>query len=252
MSPLALAAVVLNLLVWGGHVLVPWRLASAAEASRRLWALVALPAVGVSILVTAASLRSAPDAAVAWRLHEIESGVLPALLLTLALAAAILGDLVLALGWRRFEPLAWRLLAGIGALALAAVTLGSELVRIGWGPVPQRGALLGAALLRLPLALAAAEVALNSPRFVTPAAGLGLAGAVALWPEPLLAALGADRATLYVAILLLLFARFLPARLRRPAAVAAVALAALFLARAGEVSQALGLTETVPAEALSP
>ena len=252
MSPLSLAALALNLLVWGAHALVPWRLATAPEPSRRRWALVALPAVGASILVTAAGLRTAPDAAVAWRLHELESSVLPTLLLAVALVAVILGDLLLALGWRRLEPLAWRVLAGIGALALAAVTLGSELVRIGWGPVPPRGALLGAALLRLPLALAAAEAALGTPRLLTPIAGLGLAGAALLWPTPLLAALGADRATLYAAVLLLLLARFIPTRLRRPAAIAAVALAALFLARAGEVSQDLGLIEIVPSEALTP
>lgn len=252
MNPLSLAALVVNLLVWGAHALVPWRLATAPERSRSLWARVALPALGASILVTAAGLRAAPDAAAAWRLHELESSVLPTLLLAVVLVAAILGDLLLALGWRRLEPLAWRVLAGIGALALAAVTLASDLVRIGWGPVPPRGALLGAALLRVPLALAAAEAALGAPRFATPLAGLGLAGAALLWPPPLLDALGADRATLYAAVLLFLLARFFPVRLRRPAAIAAVVLAALFLARAGEVSQHLGLIEFVPSEALTP
>lgn len=252
MTGLALLVLAINLVVWGAHALVPWRFAREPEIRRRGWALIALPAVGLSIVVTAVSLRFAPDAAVAWRLHEIESRILPTLLLALAVGGAILGDLILAFGWRGFEPVAWRVLAALGALALAATTLASELVRIGWGPVPGTWALVGAAALRLPLALAAAEATIGAPRWLTPLAAVGLAGAVLLWPQPLVAALHSDRLTLYSALALLLAARFVPRRLRRPAAIAGVLLALLFLVRAGQVSESLGTHETIPAEALSP
>jgi len=252
MTWIAALALAINLIVWGAHALVPWRFAAEEEARRRRWALAALPAAGLSVVVTAAALRVAPDAAVAWRLHDVEAGVLPTILLALALGGAILGDLILAIGWRGFEPVAWRVLAALGALALAAVTLASELVRIGWGPVPPTWALLGAAGLRLLLALAAAEAVLGPPTLMTSAGGLGLAGAVALWPTPLVAALGTDRLTLYSAVLLLLLARFVPRRLRRPTAVAGLVLAVLFLVRAGEVSQAQGARESLPADALAP
>jgi len=249
---LSVLVLAINLTVWGAHALVPWRFAHEGEIRRRGWALLALPAAGLSIVATAVSLRFAPDAAIAWRLHEVEARVLPTLLLALALAGAFLGDLILAFGWRGFEPVAWRVLAVLGALALAAATLASELIRIGWGPIPTAWALLGAAALRLPLALAAAEAATGAPRWLTPCAGVGLAGAVFLWPEPLVAALAHDLPTLYSALVLLLVARFVPRRLRRPAAIAGVLLATLFLVRAGEVSQSLGTRETLPAEALSP
>lgn len=252
MTWLAASVLAVNLVVWGAHALVPWRFAAASEAKRRHWALVALPAAGLSIVVTAAGLRFAPDAAVAWHLHELDAGVLPTLLLALALAGAILGDLILAFGWRGFEPVAWRVLAVLGALALAAVTFASELVRIGWGPVPATWALVAAAALRLALALAAAEATIGPPTLVTPAAGFGLAAAVFLWPASLVAGLGADRLTLYSAVLLLLLARFVPARLRRPAAIAGLVLATLFLVRAGQVSEGLGVREVLPADSLSP
>jgi len=249
---LAAGVVALNLAVWGAHALLPWHLARAPERARRLWARLALPGVGLSVVATAAALRLAPDAAAAWRLHDLAGGELPTVALAVAAGATALADLLLALGWRQLEPAAWRLLAALGALALGAVTLAAELVRIGWGPVPSTAALLAAAALRLPLALAAAEATAGPPRLATPLAGLALGAAVALWPESLRDALGADRATLGAALILLLSARLVPARLRRPAAIAGVLLAALFLARAGEISQALGLTQTLPSEALTP
>jgi hypothetical protein len=233
----------LNLAVWGAHALLPCRLARGGEPARRLWARAALPAAGLSLVATAAALALDPDPAAAWGLHELLQGSRPALVVALGLGATLLADLVGALGWRRLEPAAWQAWGAVGALGLASATVGSELVRIGAGPAPAAAALLAAALLRAPLALAAAEALAGPPRWAAPLAGAALPLAVLLWPEPLRAVLGADRLTLGAAAALLLAARFLPERLRRPAAFAGVLLAALFLARAGDLSQALGAVE---------
>lgn len=233
----------INLAVWGAHALLPFRLARGGEAARGLWARVALPAAGLALTATAAALARHPDPAAAWGLHELLQGSRPALVVGLGLGATLLADLVGVLGWRRLEPAAWRVWGALGALGLASATIGSELVRIGAGPVPAVTALLGAALLRAPLALAAAETLAGAPRWAAPAAGATLPLAVLLWPEALRAVLGADRLTLAAAAALLVVARFLPERLRRPAAAAGILLAALFLARAGELSQALGAVE---------
>jgi hypothetical protein len=242
-------ALLVNLAVWGAHAVLPFRLAAPigeAEPARRLWALAALPALGLSVVVTAGALRLDPEPATAWRLHELAAGSRPALFVAVAGATLALADALLALGWRRFEPAAWRVLGALGLLGLGAVTLASELVRLGWGPVPAPAALWAAAALRLPLALAAGEAFLPPTRWsrwLGPAAAAALTLAVALWPAPVRAALGADRLTLFAAAALLLLARLLPVRFRRVARVAGVALAALFLARAGALSHRLGLTE---------
>lgn len=233
----------LNLAIWGAHALLPFRLARGGEAARRAWALAALPAVGLSVVATAAALTLDPDPAAAWGLHELLQGSRAALGVGLGTLAAALADLVGALGWRRFEPAAWRAWGALGALGLASVTFGSELVRIGAGPLAGWGAVALAAALRAPLALAAAEVLAGPPRWAAPAAGCALPAAVLLWPGALRAVLGADRLTLVAAVLMLVAARFLPERLRRLAALAGVVLAALFLARAGDLSQALGAVE---------
>jgi hypothetical protein len=234
----------LNLVVWGGHALLPFRLAAgAAEAERRLWALAALPAVGLSVVLTAVAVGLDPEPAVAWSLHDLATGSRPALVVAVAVAAVALADLIGWFSWRGFDATTWRLWGAVGGLGLAAVTSASELVRIGWGPVAGGAALAAAALLRAPLALAAAEIVAGAPRWATPLAGVALPAAVALWPPALRAALGADRLTLAAAVLMLLAARWLPARLRRPAGAAGVLLAAIFLARAGDLSQVLGTIE---------
>lgn len=233
-----------NLAVWGAHALMPFRLAGAGEGARGLWARVALAAAGLSLLATATALARDPDPAAAWRLHEPFGASRLALAIGLGLLGATLADLVGALGWRSFEPAAWRAWGALGSLGLAAATFGSELVRIGAGPVPGDGALAAATLLRLPLALAAAEALAGPPRWATPLAGAALPLAVLAWPEALRAVLGADRLTLAAAAALLLSARFLRERPGRFAAVAGIVLAALFLARAGDLSQALGSVET--------
>lgn len=255
---LATVVVALNLFVWGAHARLPWALADAAadagttSARRRLWTLAALPALGLSVLATLVAVRAAPDAALAWRLTDPIGGALPARLLGIAAAALVLVDLVLLAGGPRLSAREWRLAGVFGLLALAAQTLASELVRIGWGPIPRPEALYAAAALRLPLALAAGELVAGRPRLWTTLAGPALIAAVLYWPAPLRRALGAEQRLLLAAALLLVAARWLPASLRRPAAAAGVGLAALLLARAGQLGAILGGGETLPEELLGP
>lgn len=252
MLALAVAVLAVNLLVWGAHALLPWRLARAGEPGRRLWARLALPALGLALGATGMALRADPDPAVAWGLTGLLGGSPAARVLAVVAAAVALADLVLFFGGARLDPRAWQLLGLFGAAGLAAATFGSELLRIGWGPVPRPAALWAAAALRLPLALAAAELALGPPRRWAPVAGPALAAAFLLWPAELRRALGIDLLTLAAAAALLLAARFLPAPLRRPAGAAGLALAVLFLARAGAVSAILGGGDRLPVELLRP
>lgn len=246
------AVLALNLLVFGAHAVVPFRLARA-EAPRRLWAYAAPAALFAALLATLAAVARRPDEAVAWGLTHPLTGSLPARLIAVAVAALVLGDLVVAAGWRRLEPAGWRALGALGALGVAAHGLGSELLRIGWGPAgPGLPLLFAAAALRLPLALAAGELVAGGPRLWTPLAGPALVAAARLWPAALRGGLAADRLTLAAAALLLLAAPFVPRRLRRAAGFAGLLLAVLFLARAGEVSRVLGTGERVAPELLAP
>lgn len=241
-----------NLLVWGLHARLPWQLGDGDPRWRRVWALSALPALGLSVSLTLLSIGGAPDAAVAWGMTDPLTGALPARLVAVAVLALALVDVVLLLGKERFGPFEWRLVGAFGVLGLATATLGSELLRIGWGPVPGRGALWLAIALRLPLALAAGELVAGKARLWTLLSGPSLAAAVALWPPTLRASLGADWLTLGAAVGLLLVARFLPGALGRGAGLAGVALAALFLVRAAELGSILGGGENLPLELLEP
>jgi hypothetical protein len=244
---LTASVLALNLVVLGAHAIVPFRLATAEPARQRLWALGAPAALLAAFLATLTAIGRRPDEAVAWGLTLPWHGSLPARLIAIVLVALLLADLVAAVGWHRLEPGGWRLVGTLGALAVLAHALGAELLRIGWGPAPVAlAALLAAAALRAPLALAAGELVAGAPRLWTPLAAPALVAAARLWPGELRAALAADRPTLAAAALLLLAARFVPPRLRRAAGFAGVALAVLFLARAAEVSRVLGGTERIP------
>jgi shikimate kinase len=77
---------------------LPFRLAASAgatDAARRLWALAALPALGLSVVVTANALRFDPEPATAWRLHELGAGSRPALFVAVAGATLALADALL-------------------------------------------------------------------------------------------------------------------------------------------------------------
>ena len=246
------ALLTLNLLVWGAHALLPWRLAHAAAPRRRLWPALALPALGLALAATALGLRLDPDPAVAWGLSGFTDGTPAARVLVILALATALADAVLLVGGERVEARGWWLAGALGVAGLAGATFGSELLRIGWGPVPGPVALYAAAALRLPLALAAAELALGAPRRWTGLAGPALLGAWLLWPSALRHALGVDLLTLLAAAALLAAAPFVPARWRRAAGVAGLLLAALFLTRAGAVSAILGGADQLPVELLRP
>ena len=98
----------------------------------------------------------------------------------------------------------------------------------------------------MPLALAAGEAASGPVRWLATLAGVALPFSLLGFAAPVRATLGADLLTLGAATLLLLVARFLPLSLRRPAALAGVLLAALFLDRTGDLSTALEPASTIP------
>jgi hypothetical protein len=241
-------ALALNLVVLGAHAVLPFRLSGDGDPRRRrLWALAAPAALLGVCLATALRIAARPDDAIAWGLTHPLAGSLPARLIAVALAALVVADLVLAAGWRRLEPAGWRVVGALGALAVLAHALGAELLRIGWGPAPSSlAALVAAAALRAPLALAAGELVVGAPRLWTTLAGPALVAAARLWPAELRAPLAGDRPTLAAAAVLLVAARFVPLALRRVAGAAGLALAVLFLVRAAEVSRILGGVERVP------
>lgn len=249
---LELLTVGLGLVVFGAHVVVPWRLAAGASGLEKVWARAALPALGLAVAVAVLAVRMAPDAAIAWGMTGGGVGALALRLLTIGLVALVAVDLLATFGAARLGRREWLVAAAIGVLTLALQTLLAELLRIGWGPVPRYGALVGSALLRMPLAVAAGELVAGRPRLATTVAGPALAAAVALWPRSLLSALGPDLLTLAAAVPLLLAARFLPRSLARLAGTAGVVLATIFLARSASTSAALGTVEQLPYELLAP
>ena len=98
----------------------------------------------------------------------------------------------------------------------------------------------------MPLALAAGQAAAGPVRGWATLAGAALPFTLLGFSAPVVATLGADLLTLGAAALLLVAARFLPLSLRRPAVVAGVLLAALFLDRASDLSAALEPASTIP------
>lgn len=234
------AVAAFNLVVFGAHALLPFRLAKAEERWRRLWAVLAPLLLLSACIATAWAIGRRPDDAIAWGLTHPFRGSMAARLIAVALAAAALSDLFVLATWRRLDAVAWRFHGAIGALALAAQAMGAELLRIGDGPWSGTAAILAAAGVRAALALASAETVTGGPRLWSTIAGPSLLALLLLWPAVMRAALSRDLLTLGAAALLLVGARFAPASLRRPAAVAGVVLALLFLARATEQSRTLG------------
>jgi hypothetical protein len=249
---LELATVALGLFVFGTHVVAPLRIASGAPRIGAIWPRAALPALGAAVILSILAVRLAPDAAIAWGVTGGGPGALAIRLSAIALVALVAVDLLALSVTERLGPREWRLAAAFGALALLLQTFLAELLRIGWGPVPGYGPLIAAALLRLPLALAAGELVCGRPRWATTIAGPALAAAVVIWPRSLVAALGADLLTLVAAVILLAAARFLPGRWARIAGFAGVALGAIFLARSAVASATLGTGELLPYELLAP
>lgn len=257
-------ALVLQWVVLGLHVVVPWRLARLPLAAplapvapmaplapvapldgKRLWALIATPLLLAAALAAVLTLSTRVDAALAWGLSWPPVSV-PALTLAFAAVATALGDLLLLAGFRKLEPAGWRVIAGLGAALLLAASFAGELLRLGRGPAAGLAGLAVAALCRAPLALAAGEATSGPVRGFATLAGAILPFTLLGFSAPVRATLGADLLTLGAASVLLLAARFLPLSLRRPAALAGILLAALFLDRTGDLSSMLEPSSTIP------
>lgn len=201
-------------------------------SSRRVWAL-AVPLLFLAGAFCALLYaRSHPDTLLAAGLFPLRSSI-PGQLLSV-LAPSLLGASVVAfLGWNKLEDAGWWILAGFGLAFLAVISLAQELVRSGEAFEELYPALAIGTLCRLLIALGAGELAAPGRPLLAIPAGLAVAG---YWTAltPRVAALLAIRGqilTCGAAVLLFLAARWLPARLRRPALVGAVLLAALFLAQ---------------------
>ncbi len=264
------ALCLLTLLVgWGAQAVVPWRLAAGGRigggsggahgsgrnegggsgaAAFRAWRLAALPLAVAGLVAAFALANRSPDAAVAGHLVPLTMttpGRLLAVLVPAMLGAALVG----CLAGRRLDPRGLRLVAAFGAAAAAAAGWAGELLRIGEGPPSPLWKLLLLAACRLALALAAGEAVAPGRPLWAAAGGVALAVYLPLLPANLRGPLWAEdlQLTCAAAALLLAAARWLPPALRRPALATGVVLAAIVLAHAGRVSQALATgIETLP------
>ncbi|HEX4962945.1 MAG TPA: hypothetical protein VF173_19085 [Thermoanaerobaculia bacterium] len=232
------------LFAWGAQALVPWRLASLPPAApwRRPLAATLLPLLALGALAAYSYADRHPDAAIVQALYPLRESRMGVLLAGLLLALAVV-DLVATAGWRRFDPVAWRVTAGFGATFLVAASLAGELMRIGEGPESRPLPLALLTLLRLLLALAAAETLAPGRPFLAPLAAAALPLYVLLLPARLAHTLWGSPAafTLAAAAILFLAARWLPPSLRRPALGAATLLAGLCLAQVALLSQKLAV-----------
>lgn len=235
------------LFAWGTQAAVPWRLPGAEPRTRRAWAFAALPLLVLGTLAAFWYVEAHPDAAIAPGLYPLRASR-PGRALLVLLPALALAGLVAAAGWRRMEAAGWRIIAGFGLVFLAAASWAGELVRTGEGPASAPSALALLVLCRLTLALAAGEIAAPGRPLLAVAAGLALPLYWLLLPAELadLLAGAGQWVTLGGAAVLLLAARWVPPRLRRPALAGGVLLAGLFLARATDLSQTLGSPSLPP------
>lgn len=236
------------LFAWGAQAAVPWRLPAAGPGARRIWGAASLPLLVTGLVASLFHIQSHPDAAIASGVYPWTASP-PGKLLVVLLPALALVDLVAVFGWRRLEDTAWRINAGFGLAFLLAGCWAWELLRVGEGlpsaPLP----LAAAVLCRLLLSLAAGETAAPGRPVFAPAAGLALPLYWLVLPAALADALSRSGAllTLGAASGVLLAARWLPERLRRPALAAAILLAGLVLAQASTLSQSLANPTDLPA-----
>jgi|CXWL01.1.fsa_nt_gi hypothetical protein len=238
------AAILLGLLAWGSHVVVPWRLRHAAPASRAAWCQAAIPLLVAALLLGLLSIAQRPDAAIAGNLASALTGRPLVKVVVLAVFAALSGDLVLTLGGRRLEPFGWQLVAGLGGLGLLATAAAGEVLRIGEGPGGGPLCLAVCVSCRLAFALAAgdglAPWSTGRPRLGLPAAAAVPVYLLAL-PAPVLDGLlhRGGAWTAVSATCLFALAPLVPASLRRPALFAGAVLVTLLLAASAEVSAGL-------------
>jgi hypothetical protein len=244
----------LGLATLGAHVTVPWRLAGAPAELRRRWQLMALPALWTGLLAFFAGLLLHPDRAVAGGLATFPGGnAFSRLLSGLFLAAAALDLLLLVAGHRfgdaRRSAAGWRLAGAAAVPLLIAYCLAAEVVRVGEGPLGEPLLVWPAVLARGALALSAGELWLpgrppwgsHFRPLWSPVAALALPVYFLALPPPVrfgLVELGLP-VTLTAAGLLLVAARWLPARYRKAALAAGLLLAAIVLSQAAALSEAL-------------
>jgi hypothetical protein len=240
-----------QLCLLGTGAVAPWRLAGGTDSARRLAALVALPLALLALLLALFHLALAPDAAIAWGIVWPPRTIAARLLGVTVLAGAAVAVLV-AIGGSRFEPAAWRTAGVLSGLVAAGSAFGGELLRLGGGPYAGTAALLVAVAARLAVTLAAGESATGLPRYLAPVAGLLLPVAHLAAPAALRVSLGLVLPTLGASALLLLAAPFVPLRFRRSAALAGVALAALYFAEAAAVSATFESRQFSPESAIAP
>ncbi|HKV07021.1 MAG TPA: hypothetical protein VJ725_02715 [Thermoanaerobaculia bacterium] len=235
------------LFAWGAQAAVPWRLPGQGPGARRFWAMASLPLLIGGVVAALFYVQAHPDAAIASGLYPLKA-TRPGRLLLVLLPALLLAGVVTALGWKKLEDAGWRIAAGFGLAFLAAASWAAELVRIGEGPESAPLPLALLVLCRLLLGLAAGEIAAPGRPLFAVAAGLAFPLYWLLLPANLANALTKSGAlvTLGASALVLLTARWLPERLRRPALGAAILLAGLVLAQATMLSQTLASPTMLP------
>ncbi|MEM7050504.1 MAG: hypothetical protein AAF604_12635 [Acidobacteriota bacterium] len=231
-------ALAITFVTFGGHVFGPWELARREPDERRSWTLLAIPLLLAAIMFAALQTAARPDALIAagWGTYRPTDAAVRALMVCLPILLLI--DLTLLAGWRKLEPLGWRLAAAFGAITCLAVAVFQELLRSGEGPWTSLSDLAIASLARCSWMIAAGEILFSRrPRWA-------LAGAVAVplyftaLPSAIAEALLREGWWLSAAAaaLLLAGARWLPERLRRPAAGAGLVLLILLLSRAAQLA----------------
>ncbi len=259
MSAVVLEAALLALVLVGAgaHAVAPWQVAGDEHARRR-WSLIAPPLLLAAGLAALLAARARPDAALA-------AGLLPLLggregrLLAVLFPAVLAFDLlaVLARGRAatpphpdrpRLSAATFRIGGALGLALLAATSLAAELLRVGEGPSGGGAAVLLAAACRFAVGLGAGEVLAPRRPLLALVAGLALPAWLATVPPELRGALQESGAllTLAAAAFLFLAARFLPARLRRPALAGAALLSAVLFVQATDLSQALAAQPLPP------
>ncbi|MGE0641128.1 MAG: hypothetical protein AB7G12_00145 [Thermoanaerobaculia bacterium] len=242
------ALVLIQLLLLGANVWLPWRLADAPGQRRQAFRLAVLPALLFSAIVALLHLSLRADAALTWSLTWPPATTFSRILLVSVAAAGAVATL-LAVGGRRLEPAGWRLAAGVALLLAATSAVAGEMLRAGGGPAGTYATFGVAATSRLAVTLAAGETLTGRPRIWSGLAAAALVLGFVVAPSPLRHAAGPDLWTLGAAVTLFVLAPLLPtraARLARPAALAGVALAAVYFARTAELSAVLEHPEQIP------
>ena len=241
------------LLAWGAQAMIPWRLAGLVADRRRPGALALLPLLILGVLAAFLLIQGHPDAALAQGLYPPGESALGRVVAVLLAAMALAGAL-LATGWRSLEATGWRLAAAFGAALLLAATWATELLRTGDGLASGRPAFLALVLLRMLVALGAAEALAPGRPLLAVAAGLALPLYCLFLPSPLARALLAHSGwlTLAAAALLLAAARWLPSTFRRPALLAGALLAGLVFAQATRGSETLAVPPLPPMRSMGP